>query len=379
MSSDRRERLRVLFSIPNLSGGGAERIATDVAIGLPRDRFDVTLFVHERRGSFVGQVEDQVRVVFGNKTAYSRLHLPGLLVKTTRLAADADVIVGANEGRASFLSLLAAEMRRKPFVAWLHSNWIEFGKLVSWRQHLSLRCYNRANAVVAVSNGVGAAFSTLVKLDPGKLRTIYNAVRGDQIKAMAKEPLSDEHARLFEKKTVVAAGRLAYEKNYELLIRSHALMLNRGLAHELVILGEGPLRQELLTLAKELHVDGSVHLLGFQKNPFAYMARATVFTLTSKFEGFALVLAEALFTGAPVVSVACPFGPPEILGEGRYGVLVPLDDPGKLADALERVLTQTDERDRLVRAALDRSVDFDLPVMVGRWAALLEEVAGHRT
>jgi glycosyltransferase involved in cell wall biosynthesis len=313
--------------------------------------------------------------VFGNEGHYKRWHLPGLFATTLRLIKDADIVVGANEGRATFIPLVAAGIIRRPFVAWLHNNWESFGNVVSWRQHLSLRQYDRASVVVAASDGVAQAFSRMVRLSPGKIQTIRNAVSGEHIIVSAAEPLPQQHARIFEQKTVLSVGRLDYQKNHELLIQSHSLLRAWGVQHELVLLGEGPLKERLSALARDLQVQDSVHFLGFQKNPYVFMANATVFALSSRFEGLPLVVAEALFVGTPVVSVDCPSGPSEILENGRDGVLVAPNSPEQLARALERVLNDAEERERLSRVACERSRDFDLPSAIGRWATMLENIA----
>jgi glycosyltransferase involved in cell wall biosynthesis len=129
----------------------------------------------------------------------------------------------------------------------------------------------------------------------------------------------------------------------------------------LVILGEGKKRIELETLAQELGVAAEVDLPGWVDNPFAWMARAAVFVLSSAYEGLPGVLIQALACGCPVVSTDCPSGPAEILAGGTYGPLVPVGDDQALANAIFAVLSAPPDRDRLrARAAMfsmDRAVD----------------------
>lgn len=349
-------------------------MAVEIASALPRARFDTTLFVHERWGSLLGTFEHRVRAVFANEGTYKRSQLPRLFMKTLQLAKDADIVVGANEGRATFLSMAAAKMLRKPFVAWLHVNWAEFGQLVSWRQRLSLRQCHRADLVVSASEGIAREFAAIAPIEPRKLRTVPNAIPTELIRELAKEPLPLELEPLFRQPVILAIGRLVHEKNHELLIKSHALLRSRGIAHSLVLLGEGPLREQLAATARSLGVEDSVHLIGFQKNPYRFLSRASVLALSSFFEGFALVLAEAFATGTPVVSVDCPSGPGELLDRGRYGVLVEPGCPERLAAGLASVLTDERERTRLAQLARQRSHDYDISVAVDRWAHALESL-----
>ena len=168
--------MRVLFCIPNLNGGGAERVVLSLAEALDPSKVEATVFAHEKWGSLLESLNPSMRIEFYKAGPYTRASLPGLLAHTIRLGSRADIIVGANEGRATFFAAVAAKVLRKPLVAWLHNNWVEFSKVVSWRQRMALRIYNRMDAIVAVSNGVSRAFQSIVPVDPSRIRTLYNGV-----------------------------------------------------------------------------------------------------------------------------------------------------------------------------------------------------------
>jgi glycosyltransferase involved in cell wall biosynthesis len=370
-------RISVLLCIPNLTGGGAEKSALNLSRALAGSGFHVTLFAHEKRGSLVETLLPGDNVVFANHAEYSRKQLPGLLLRTLKVASKADVVIGANEGRATFLAWCAAKLLRKPLIAWLHSNWEEFGKVVSWRQRLALRVYTQANAVVSVSEGAAQAFRRLHPIAPERMHVIHNGLSGDTIRRLSQEPLPAMHASLFAGPVVLTVGRLSPEKNQALLIKAHKALCERGIIHQLVLLGDGPLREELPALARNLGVADTVHFLGFHQNPYPYLRRATVFALSSNFEGFAIVIAEALVCGTPVVSVDCPSGPAEILDHGRYGELVPPGDAEALADGLGRLLTNPARREELAKLAKERSTIFEMDRTVSQWKRLIEEVAGQ--
>jgi len=158
---------------------------------------------------------------------------------------------------------------------------------------------------------------------------------------------------------ILAVGRLVVQKDYPTLLRAFSLVRRKRQAH-LLILGEGQERPRLEALVRQLGLTENVQMPGFVKNPYAYMARARLLVLSSKWEGFGNVLMEALACGTPVVSTDCKSGPGEILAEGRFGRLVPVGDAQALAAAmLETLQTPPDQamlRQRAQDFTLEKSV-----------------------
>jgi glycosyltransferase involved in cell wall biosynthesis len=207
---------------------------------------------------------------------------------------------------------------------------------------LARRWYPEADAIAAVSRGVAADLATTLAIPKARITTIYNGVDVDEIARRAAEPLEDPWLAPGEPPVVVSAGRLSQQKDQATLLRAFAqVRCQRPL--RLVLLGEGTRRGPLEGLARELGIEADLRLPGFASNPYAWMARARVFALSSIWEGFPNVLLEALACGCPVVSSDCPHGPAEILENGRYGVLAVPGD----ADDLARALTQSLEREPL--------------------------------
>jgi glycosyltransferase involved in cell wall biosynthesis len=133
--------------------------------------------------------------------------------------------------------------------------------------------------------------------------------------------------------TLLAVGRLSKQKDYTTLIKAIAI-LKKNIPLKLIILGEGPERNSLQTLIDDEKLSDRIELHGFSENPFAFMVQADLFVLSSILEGLPMVLFEALACGCRVVSTDCPYGPTEILKNGKYGKLVPIHNPEKLADAI---------------------------------------------
>jgi glycosyltransferase involved in cell wall biosynthesis len=186
---------------------------------------------------------------------------------------------------------------------------------------------------------------------PDRIEVIENGFDPDLLRKRARER---PEIPLPAKPFIFALGRLSRQKGFDVLIQAHALALRQGAAsHHLVIAGEGPDLQQLQVQAEELGVADSVTFAGFLKNPPAVLAKADLFALPSRWEGFPLALAEAVLLGVPAVSTDCVSGPREILDGGRHGDLVPVDEEGPLAASIKR---HFEEPGRLKSLAAEGSI-----------------------
>jgi glycosyltransferase involved in cell wall biosynthesis len=231
-----------------------------------------------------------------------------------------------------------------------------------WRQRhfpgLIRRCFPMADAIVAVSEGVAVDLAAHACIPRERIAIIFNPVVSSAMICQAAEPV--EHPWFFPgaPPVVLGVGRLTAQKDFPTLIRAFAHVRAQRPAR-LVILGNGKpeINAELRALATSLGCAADVDLPGFVLNPFAYMARAGVFALSSAWEGFGNVLVEALACGCPVVSTDCPSGPAEILDGGRYGALVPVGDDAAMAEALLATLAHPPKRAALAARGAEFSVD----------------------
>lgn len=221
-----------------------------------------------------------------------------------------------------------------------------------WKRQVAKWVYPWADGVIAISEGVREDYIAHFSTPPERVTVIYNpAVTPDFARRLRESP---SHPWLASETlpVVLAAGRLTQQKGFDTLLEAFA-MLRKQKEARLLILGEGPLRNELIRRAEELGVGPYVDLPGYVPNPLAWMARASLFVLSSRYEGLGNVLIEALAAGAPVVSTDCPSGPREILEEGRLGPLVPPEDTKALAQAMTETLGRAPEKE-VVERSLDR-------------------------
>jgi glycosyltransferase involved in cell wall biosynthesis len=198
-----------------------------------------------------------------------------------------------------------------------------------------------------------------------QIQAIYNPVVRPALKDLVKAPVKHPWFRPGEPPVILAVGRLTVQKDFPTLIRAFA-QVRRAHVARLVILGDGEERAAIEALTQELGVARDVSLPGFARNPYAYMARAGLFVLSSRWEGLPGVLIEALYCGVPVISTDCPSGPREILKNGQYGLLVPVGNVDKLASAMDTALAH-----KLPRASRESCQPFELDTVVNQYLNLL--------
>jgi glycosyltransferase involved in cell wall biosynthesis len=197
--------------------------------------------------------------------------------------------------------------------------------------------YSHAAGIICVSRGAADSLMRAAGLPADKVHVVYNAVLDDSILMRAEEKVDHQWFPATEVPVIISVGRLAPQKDYATLLQAFALVRSRRPCR-LIILGEGPLRQELEDQARKLGITTDISLPGFIDNPYSWMRNSQVFALSSRWEGFGNVVAEALGLGLPIVATDCPSGPAEILGHGRYGRLVPPGDVQGMAAALLETL-----------------------------------------
>ncbi len=337
---------RLAIFLPGLHGGGAERIALNLADAVAGRGHAVDLVLSRAVGPLLSQVPRRVRLVdLGASRALTSL--PALARYLRRERPDAMLSV---LNRANLVALCARSLTGVParlvvsehntLSRWAKKSWSPRVRLTPWLARCS---YRWATAVVAVSQGVADDLVEVWRIPRERVQVIYNPVVTRELEEKAAAPLTHPWFRPGEPPVILNVGSLTAQKDHATLLRAVALV-RRNRPARLVILGEGSERPALEALARELGIRDDVELPGFVENPYAYMSRAALFVLSSRWEGLPTVLIEALYCGARLVSTDCPSGPREILRQGHLGTLVPVGRPEALAAAIERALDEAPPR-----------------------------------
>lgn len=333
---------RVTFFLRTLGNGGIQRVMVNLSRGFLERGLKVDLVLSIAGGLDLWNFPSEVRII-DLKSPRVSASIPRLIhyLQQEKPVGLFPALHYVNE-----VALIAKRLARVPtqvIVSEHTSISRELQREVGTRKHLIplfIRCfYPMADNVVAVSHGVAQDLTQTTSLSQDRCKVIYNPVITPELQEMAKQPVDHPWFAAGGPPVILGVGRLEAQKDFPNLIRAFHRVRQSSPAR-LMILGEGADRPQLETLILELGLEGEVALPGFVKNPFAYMAKAAVFALSSAWEGLPTVLIEAMAVGTPVVSTNCENGPAEILKGGKYGALVPVGESEVLASAILNVLVR---------------------------------------
>jgi glycosyltransferase involved in cell wall biosynthesis len=226
--------------------------------------------------------------------------------------------------------------------------------------------YRFSPQVIAVSEGAARTACQLLSPFGPLVQVIYNGLDYSMLLSKAQQPVETAWLRSKTVPVIVTCGRLTQQKAQDTLLRAFAAV-RRTMPVRLVILGEGEEHEALLSLASQLGVAEDVLLPGVVVDPVAWFAKSDLFVLSSRCEGQSLVLIEALIAGVPIISTDCPSGPREVLANGRFGELVPVDNVAALSQAMLLALKKAPEIDK---AALTKHLEkFGVDQMIEGYLA----------
>ena len=352
--------MKLTFFIQDFQGGGAQHMFINMANEFAKRGHQVDLLVVNEDGPNKARVSKSVNIVnMGKPRSLSALFPMSRYYKE----AKPDILLSAmthSNVIAILARMLSFTRKTKLIVTERTFLSVHIQETASMRDKsfsLATKLFYRfADKVIGISQGVAEDIGALAHLKDDKVGYIYNPVVTEQLRKDFEDDLEVSLKDNPQQKLIITSGRLSFEKDQETLLHAFAIV-RKTQDVKLVLLGNGPLEEELKTTASELNISEHVHFAGFVQNSLAYMKQADLFVMTSLLEGFCNTIVEALYCGLSVVSTDCPSGPREILDNGTFGHLTPVGDAAAFASATISALEHPFNAQKQQERALCFTVD----------------------
>lgn len=360
---------RYLFIDGQLNSGGAEHVLIDIFRNIDYNKYKVTFLQVNAGGTLINDVPAQVSVVSawpGYTREYSLAYrcsqwlgwdypLRHHLLKAIE-GQHFDVAISFLEGMPLKMHAMITGVADRNY-SWVHCDLdkdrYEIGQ---FRKGEEIRAYNKMDGVVCVAADTATAFKRRFPECTSEVRVIYNPIDEQKVLRFSGQ----EVLRLSEDKSfsIVVCGRLTLPKKLDRVIRLARRIKDEGLKVKIHLIGDGCLREELGIMSEELGVSDMVEFMGFLRNPFPYVKSADMLLSTSGYEGFSLVICEAMALGVPVVATKTA-GPMEILDNDKYGLLCEHDDES-IYQAVRRMYEDAELRQHYAEIGQERVKDFSV-------------------
>lgn len=362
--------MKVCFLIGKLGTGGIGNNIIKLSNVIPLYNIEMNLFVIHGKCDRINKLNKSIKVIYGNGS-----HLNSLFKIYKYIIEEKPDIVILSRLHTNILSTYVKLINKniKTLIIY-HTNHKAENKYNRYLKNTIKYMINRyiskkCDKIIAVSKGVGEQIKKDFKIkDSSKINIVYNPIwdsRNETKTSNVKHKFFDE-----DKKIIINIGRFIEQKDHKTLLKSFSLVRNIYDA-KLIILGDGEKKEEIERMIQKLDLKDHVSLLGFVNNPHAYLSKSDLFVLSSKWEGFGNVIVEALGQGVPVVSTNCPFGPSEILKDGKYGNLVPVGDEKSMANA---IINQLKHRDYNKHELINRAKCFEVNRIGKQYLEIFKEL-----
>lgn len=370
------EKIKILFFIPTLGHGGAERVLINLVNHMDQDKFDITLQTMFDVGIYQSQIKEGIRYIGGHKryfrgnTVVMKLLSPKGLYKHF-IKENYDVIVSYLEGPSARVVSGCTNPNTR-LISWIHieQNTLKYASKSFRNAKETIRCYDRFDRIVCVSETIKIDFQTIFNWDK-HIDVIYNTVESDVIKAKSEEVIEDV---VFQKEKInlISVAKLMYTKGYDRLINVTKRLQDDGFPIHTYIVGKGEEQGALEKQIFEKGIRDNWTFIGFKNNPYKYVKAADLYVCSSRREGFSTAVTEALIVGTPVVSTNCS-GAYELLGyKNEYGIVTENDEEN-LYQGIKKMLTG-DNLIHYKKKAQERGCEFNAKKTVQNAEELFKEV-----
>lgn len=367
--------IKILFMIPNLGHGGAEKVLVNLVNSLSSKIFDITVLCLYDEGINKQYLSKNIKYSYCFKKSFKGIaHLlkifsPNFLYEKL-IKNDYDIVISFLEGQTARI-ISGCQDKNTKKICWIHKtikNIDDASSLFRNKKEAEV-CYSQFDKIISVSEDVQNAFMNIFHLDDKGI-VLYNVNDTDKILLNSREIVNDIE---FDDNAfyLFGMGTLFDVKGFDRFIKVHKKLREDGLNVHSYILGEGPDKNKLLNLIKTLNIEDSFTLLGYQTNPYKYLSHANVFICSSYSEGFSTAVTEALILGVPVVTTHVS-GMKELLGDNEYGIICQNSEEG-LYSCVKKML-EYDTINLYKKKAIERGQNFKKDNVVKKIEDFLKEV-----
>jgi len=368
---------KILFIIPSLQGGGAERVTANILNAMDKNLFEPSLILFQTKSDYMHSLPPKLPIaILSKKYRWDFFKLILCLRQHIKLNKP-DVVVSALF-YANLISIISvAGLRNKPRLIIAVHNYpgksINATRFAALKQLLVRYLYRYADKIIVVSKCIKEYLIRNMQVEPSRIEVIYNPVPIEEIKRQMHQSVSKRMLKKQGDIRIIAIGRLTAQKRIDRLLRAFARVRAEKHNVSLVILGQGEMRAELDLLSKKLGISSHVNFAGFQANPYEWLSNSDLFVLSSDYEGFPMVILESMVCGVPVLSTNCPSGPDEVIDHGETGYLVPLQkDCEGLAEGILFLINNPELAASMAQKAIKKIGQFDLSRVVQRYQYLFQ-------
>lgn len=328
------KKVKILFFVPQLIGGGAEQVNMNIMKILNKDIFDVHLVVTTTKGTVYKKIPDSITLhdLKTPKTMFSILKLRKLIRQL-----NPDIVFSSLIRGHIAINLALLGIRKKPFTIFRSPNsprlLLQYNQIGFKEKLLLENAYGRADVIVAQTPEMKDEIIEYHGIEKQKIKVFFNPIDSNEIDEKIKNitnPFESDNIN------VVAAGRIMYQKGFDVLIKSFKSVVEQNSQFKLYIIGQDGIGEmkNLLKIVEKLELTQHIFFLGYQENPYRYFYFSDLYVLSSRWEGLPNTVLENLYLKKPVVSTRCIPFMSSLIQEGKNGLLVDVDDIVGLSNAV---------------------------------------------
>ncbi|MCS3867837.1 glycosyltransferase involved in cell wall biosynthesis [Chryseobacterium ginsenosidimutans] len=381
------EKKKILIRIGSLRHGGAEKVLVTFLKNLPQDQYEIDLLLNLHSGKYLPEVPKWINILYlhkGEMITTNRPHeiprkaarvlhektlrtFPNLLYKRKLKDKKYDIEFAAIHGMRD--EILGSPLKNSKKIVWIHNDLSQ----VKDYTNDEIRKFFGFDKIMVISEKIEQLFHSLAKneTEKQKIVKIYNPLDTEEFTAKADLPVLNYE---FDKAipTFISVGTVFPQKGFDRLLKVHKRLLNEGLQHKILIVGDGYDFENIKKLKSDLGVDKTATMFGFTDNPYPYFKKADFYILSSRYEGFPTVLFEAITLKKRIISTEVS-GSAEMLNNGKLGLIVENSEEG-IYDGMKKALTHPESFEKYSEKLKDYAMPFNLENSVRKIASILDEL-----